>query len=289
MGAPQLLGMGIRGSITGKHAYYVITDDICNRDDRASRAERERTKAQYDELQNIRNRGGRIINLGTPWHKDDVFTKMPNIHKYDCYMTGLISPEKLQEIRESMPSFLFAANYELKHIASTDAIFTTAPVFVKNEALIWDGITHIDPAYGGGDWTAMTCAKRLQDGTIVMYGKMWQRNAAEVVEEMIEIAARLKCGLIYCEENGDKGFLVDQINARDEKALVWATGYTETQNKKIKIMTYLKQAWGKIRFLEGTDREYIDQILDYTEFAEHDDAADSAATVCRYFFTYGWS
>ena len=69
MGAPQLLGLGIRASITGKHAFYVITDDICNKDDRESRAERERTKRQYDELQNIRNKGGRIINLGTPWHK----------------------------------------------------------------------------------------------------------------------------------------------------------------------------------------------------------------------------
>jgi len=289
MGAPQLLGMGIRGSITGKHAYYVITADICNRDDRASRAERERTKAQYDELQNIRNRGGRIINLGTPWHKDDVFTKMPNIHRYDCYTTGLISKEKLQEIRESMPSFLFAANYELKYIASTDAIFTTAPVFVQREDLLWDGITHIDPAYGGSDWTAMTCGKKLADGSIILYGKMWHRHAAEVVEEIIEIAAWLRCGLIYCEENGDKGFLRDQINMRDVGAKVWATGYTETQNKKIKIMTYLKQAWGRIRFLEETDKEYIDQILDYTEFAEHDDAADSAASVCRYFFTYGWS
>ena len=54
MGAPQLLGLGIRSSITGKHSYYVITDDICNKDDRESRAERERTKRQYDELQNIR-------------------------------------------------------------------------------------------------------------------------------------------------------------------------------------------------------------------------------------------
>ena len=84
MGAPQLLGLGIRASITGKHAFYVITDDICNKDDRESRAERERTKRQYDELQNIRNRGGRIINLGTPWHKDDVFSKMPNIQRFDC-------------------------------------------------------------------------------------------------------------------------------------------------------------------------------------------------------------
>ena len=93
MGAPQLLGLGIKTSITGKHSYYVITDDICNKDDRESRAERERTKRQYDELQNIRNKGRRIINLGTPWHKEDVFSKMPNIERYDCYQTGLITKE----------------------------------------------------------------------------------------------------------------------------------------------------------------------------------------------------
>ena len=125
MGAQQLLGLGIRTSITGKHAWYVITDDICNLSDRISRAERERTKLQYDELQNIRNRGGRIINLGTPWHKDDVFSKMPNIHRFDCYETGLISTEKLDELRQSMAPSLFAANYELKHIASEDAYFDT--------------------------------------------------------------------------------------------------------------------------------------------------------------------
>lgn len=50
---------------------------------------------------------------------------------------------------------------------------------------------------------------------------------------------------------------------------------------KIKIMTKLKKWWPKIVFLEGTDPEYIDQILDFTEAAEHDDAPDSAATVCR--------
>ena len=84
MGSYQLQGFGMRTSITGKHAFFVITDDICNIDDRISRAERQHTIAQYDKLQNIRNRGGRIINLGTPWHKDDVFGRMPNIHRYDC-------------------------------------------------------------------------------------------------------------------------------------------------------------------------------------------------------------
>ena len=287
MGSPQLLGLGIRASITGKHAFYVITDDICNKEDRVSRAERERTKTQYDELQNIRNRGGRIINLGTPWHKQDVFSKMPNIHKYDCYQTGLITPEKLQEIRNSMPSFLFAANYELKHIASSDAIFTTAPQFTNEERLIRDGYAHIDAAYGGNDCTALTCAKKQPDGTIILYGRLWKKDVMSVMDEILQEVTRLRCGMIRCEENGDKGFLKKEINRRSG-ALIWARTYNESQNKKIKIETYLKQAWDRIRFLEGTDRNYIDQILDYTEYAEHDDAPDSAATVCRYFFTNHW-
>ena len=65
-GSAQLLGIGLGGSLTGKHAEIIITDDIVNRLDRVSHAERERTKAVYMELQNVRNRGGRIINTGTP-------------------------------------------------------------------------------------------------------------------------------------------------------------------------------------------------------------------------------
>jgi len=34
-------------------------------------------------------------------------------------------------------------------------------------------------------------------------------------------------------------------------------------------------------FVQGTDQEYIDQILDYNEYAEHDDAPDSLACMLR--------
>ena len=174
MGAPQLRGLGIKSSITGAHAWLVVTDDICNLSDRLSKAERDLTKFHYDELQNIRNRGGRIINLGTPWHKEDVFTKMPNIHRYDCYTTGLISPEKLQELRQSMAPSLFAANYELKHIASDDAIFETAPVFTKDMKVLRDGIAHVDAAYGGSDYTAFTLGCRRGETIYLYYG--WDRG-----------------------------------------------------------------------------------------------------------------
>ena len=206
MGAPQLQGLGLRSSITGKHAFYVITDDICNLTDRTSRAERERTKLQYNELQNIRNRGGRIINLGTPWHKDDVFTLMPNLHQFDCYTTGLISQEKLAQLRASMAPSLFAANYELKHIASGDALFTSAPVFFADEELLYDGISHIDAAYGGEDFTAFTCGKVGEDGKIYLYGRLWHAHVSKVLPEMMSLAVRFRCLPIHVESNGDKGF-----------------------------------------------------------------------------------
>jgi hypothetical protein len=52
-------------------------------------------------------------------------------------------------------------------------------------------------------------------------------------------------------------------------------------NKYVKISTFLRKWWKNVVFLSGTDPEYIAQIMDYTEDAEHDDAPDSAACVCR--------
>ena len=97
------------------------------------------------------------------------------------------------------------------------------------------------------------------------------------MDQIIAESNRLKCAPIRCERNGDKGFLVKEFMKRHHYAL----GYDEHMNKFIKISTYLKKWWPNIVFLEGTDPEYIDQILDYTEHAEHDDAPDSAACVCR--------
>ena len=283
MGASQLFGLGIRSSITGKHAYYVITDDICNKEDRVSRKEREKTKTQYDELQNIRNRGGRIINLGTPWHKDDVFSKMPNIHRYDCYTTGLLTTEKIDELRASMAPALFAANYELKHIASEDVLFDTSPVFTDKEDVFRNGISHVDAAYGGSDFTAFTCARRRGD-TLYLYGRLWHKPADQLIPTIIEEANRLVCWPLYCEDNADKGFLRKEFR----KLGAFAKNYTENQNKVIKITTYLRKWWPHIVFLRGTDPDYINQILDYTEHAEHDDAPDSAACCCRYWDQRDW-
>lgn len=274
-GTSQLVAMGINGSITGKHFDRIFTDDIVNVQDRTSKAERDRTKIVYQELQNIRNRGGRIFNTGTPWHKEDCFSLMPNIERHDCYSTGLISKEQLQIIREAMTASLFAANYELRHIASDDVIFTS-PQTGADPALAEQGICHIDASYGGEDGTAFTICKK-SGGKYYIYGRLWQKHVDDCLPEIIRLRKAFNAGIIYSERNADKGYLAKALRDKGERA----DTYHEKTNKFVKITSYLKSEWKNVVFIDGTDAEYINQICDYTENAEHDDAPDSAASIVR--------
>lgn len=275
-GVSQVVGLGIGTSITGKHADIVVTDDIVNLKDRISRAERERTKIQYMELQNICNRGGRFINTGTPWHKEDAISIMPNVKRFDCYSTGLISRAKLEQLRQGMSDSLFAANYELKHIADKDAMFKN-PKFSKEKELIYGGLAHVDAAYDGADGTAFTIFNKLKDGRIIGFGKRWDKHVDDCLGEIGMYHKLLRAGSISCEKNADKGYLAKEIQGLGYHV----NPYSESMNKFVKISTYLRSSWKNIIWLEDTDPEYINEILNYNEFAEHDDSPDSAASLLR--------
>ena len=275
-GAPQLIGMGIGGSLTGKHADIVITDDIVNLHDRISPAERIRTRQVYQELQNIKNRDGRIINTGTPWHPEDAISLMPNIRRCDCYHSGLLSEEDILRLRRAMTPSLFAANYELKHVAAEGALFGECPPLDGDPSLLRDGIAHVDAAYGGEDCTVLTCGKIVGD-KLLLYGRLWRGHIDRAMDEILAECDRLLCGPILCETNGDKGYVAREMRMRGGPV----RPYAEHMNKHVKIATFLRKWWPHIVFCKGTDRAYIDQILDYTESAAHDDAPDSAACLIR--------
>ena len=274
-GTSQLFGMGIGSSLTGKHFDRIFTDDIVNLKDRISKAERDHTKSVYQELQNIKNRGGRIYNTGTPWHKDDCFTLMPNPEKWDYKRTGLISAEEIEEIRQRMTASLFAANYDLRHIAAEDVIFLD-PTTGGDPAMVEQGDVHVDAAYGGEDYTALTVFKK-KDGKYYLFGKLWHKHVDDCIPEIIRIREQFNAGRIFCEDNGDKGYLAKDLRRRGERVVT----YHENMNKYIKITSYLKSVWNDVIFVAGTDADYLNQICDYNENAEHDDAQDSAASAVR--------
>lgn len=280
-GTSQLLALGCGGSLTGKHFDYVFTDDIVNIKDRISKTERERTKLVYGELQNIidRDNGGRIYNTGTPWHKEDAFSVMPDAVRYDCYSTGILTPARIEEKRHSkaMTPSLFAANYELRHIPTDGQLFKESPTYTKEPDKLWNGVLQIDAAYGGDDSTAMTIGNRRGDYCYAL-GRKWDMHVDNCLPEILRLARIHRVRLIICEMNSDKGYLAKEIRAAGFRVLP----YNETMNKYYKISTHLFKWWASMIWLEGTDEDYLNAIMDYTADAEHDDCPDSAASLVRY-------
>ena len=93
----------------------------------------------------------------------------------------------------------------------------------------------------------------------------------------METYQKTLAGKLFTEDNGDKGFV-----ARDIRRLgIRVSSYHESMNKYLKIVTYLKAIWDRLEFVEGTDEAFIQQICDYFEEAEHDDAPDTAASAAR--------
>lgn len=288
-GTSQLVGIGTGASLTGKHFDIIFTDDIVNVQDRISKAERDHTKIIYQELQNIKNRGGRIFNTGTPWHKDDAFSLMPDPEKWDYKQTGLINDEDIEKIRSSMTASLFAANYELRHIAAEDVLFWD-PQTGGDPTMVEQGDSHIDAAYGGEDWTAFTIVNkklveigRTDDDKPIMhekyfvFGKCWRKHVDDVEDQCIKYHHTFMCNKLYNETNGDKGYLSKDLKNKGVRVVP----YHEDMNKFLKITSYLKNVWKDVIFVEGTDEDYINQICDYNEDAEHDDCPDSLASLIR--------
>ena len=274
-GTSQLVGLGMGGSLTGKHFDRIFTDDIVNVQDRISKAERDRTKLIYQELRNIINRGGRIFNTGTPWHRDDAFSLMPNPEIYDCYSTGLMSATDISAIKEKMTASLFAANYEMRHIAAEDVIFDS-PQTGADPSLVEQGECHIDAAFYGEDYTAFTIMKKHGEKYYV-YGRCWRKHVEDCYSTMIQDYERFMCRRVSIETNADKGMVGKELRNMGLRVSL----YAEKMNKYLKIVTYLKTIWKDVVFVQGTDAEYINQICDFNENCEHDDAADSCASLAR--------
>lgn len=274
-GTAQLVGLGMGGSLTGKHFDRIFTDDIVNVQDRISKAERDRTKLIYQELRNIINRGGRIFNTGTPWHRDDAFSLMPNPEVFDCYTTGLMYDAEIAEIKEKMTASLFAANYEMRHIAAEDVIFDS-PQTGADPSLVEQGECHIDAAFYGEDYTAFTIMKKHGEKYYV-YGRCWRKHIEDCYSTMIQDYERFMCRRVSIETNADKGMVGKELRNMGLRVSL----YAEKMNKYLKIVTYLKTIWKDVVFVQGTDTEYINQICDFNENCEHDDAADSCASLAR--------
>lgn len=219
-------------------------------------------------------------NPGAPthWLKEfldsgaDIFSQV-----YTIDDNPFLAPAFVENLKREYAGTVLYDRYILGLWSMSDgALFTTYPQYTDDTSRIYDGIAHIDAAYGGADGTALTLGCRRGDA-LYLYGRLWQRHVDTLQEVIAHECGRLRCSPLYMETNADKGFLGREMRKHD----ILTRMYSEHQNKFFKIASYLHKWWGNVVFLNGTDKGYIDQIMTFCEGAEHDDAPDSAACVCR--------
>ena len=115
------------------------------------------------------------------------------------------------------------------------------------------------------------------DGKYYLYGKCKRRHVEDCYGDIMADYSQFCCGKLYNESNADKGFVARDLRKMGAKVIL----YAEKENKYIKIVTHLKAIWKDLIFVDGTDKEYIEQICNYFEDAEHDDAPDDASSLAR--------
>lgn len=275
---------GVDSPVTGQHYPKQINDDLSTRKDRWSKAARADTRNYYEEQQNLRNPGGTIITWGTMWHREDIahievdgkWVERPGLIKDPVGTIEIpgFTAEYIKQLRASMSAAMYAAQYDLKIIADSDRLFPDPKEDEwpeKAEPRAW-----LDPAYQGSHYTALTMLanhKRQWFGR----GWVWRKDATEMGKQIAELLKRYKCGTLYVESNADKGW------AEKEMRAYWPAviGRYEKENKHIKIVSYAKKSFNLIRWAHDTQSDYMEQILDYVEGEEPDDAPDSLASLCR--------
>lgn len=281
---PSVMAFGLNSPFTGRHADFILCDDISTLKDRLSKAEREFTKQIWRELStNIIDRGKPCCYIGTPWHKDGVESIIPKPLQFSIHECNLMSEAEVEYARSQTTPALFAANYELKFAADDDALFKD-PVYgewpLENMETPY---AQVDAAYGGDDLCAFSMASRhKKTGKIYVKGWTYKGTIVDFIPFIAEKMRLHKCRKIAVELNPDKGYTATLLRAEG----LSVHEYTEGVNKQHKIATYLYEAWPNMIFSPECDDTYMGQIVDWTALSkEHDDSPDSLASLCRFKFS----
>lgn len=271
---------GIYSSLTGRHYDLIICDDIVNMSDRYSKIIREDTKIKFDELKNVKKQGGKIILTGTQWHKEDLFSHLENqginIDRYPISKTNILSQEHIESIKKTMNDSLFACNYELRHINNTDKYFNDFKYMQFSRYEKSNNYMFVDTAFDGNDFTAISIIAKKNEKLIVR-GFVYRKNTYDMLDDLIKLYEKYNIKKMYIETNADKGIILKELRKKYPQCNI--EGYYENRNKHIKITTTIKKYQENLFFCEDCQVEYMGQIIDYSDFSQHDDAPDSLASL----------
>lgn len=276
---------GIDTVPTGSHYDVILPDDVVTIKDRFSRAKRERTKINLQEIvANILDIGKFLRLVGTPWHLDDAWSAdgIPTPWRYDVHSTGILTPKQIEEKRANMSKAMFAINYELNHATDEDVMFKDPEIGKWDKKRLRNIQAHVDARFKGHHYTALTIMGQRHDGRYSVFGKCYDKHVKDCVDDILKELALHDALILHIENNPDKGWAADLFSrggsGRWRAPVVY--DYHETMNKQKKIEGYISDFWARLVFDEECEEQWCEQVFDH-HGEEPDDAPDSLASLIR--------
>ena len=280
----QITGYGAGQRNANKFSGFLAIDDANKPADIYSDVLRNKVIQYFSGtlLSRLNNSNVPIINIQQRLHTQDLSAVLIDKYNFEtlkrplladgvCQLPKQYSPERIEELK--LDELTFLAQYQQEPTEWINDAFKGVQWATDEETkLIFNGISHVDKGFDGSDGTAFTIGNE-KNGTIYLFGKLWQKHIDDCLNDMSFFRQQYKSGTNYTEKNDDKGYMGRNY---PNTAI-----YQETMNKHFKIMTYLYPNWKRIKFIKGTDEVYIKQIQGYSERANHDDAPDSASSLIR--------
>ena len=238
---------------------------------------------------NIIDPGKSCYFVGTPWHYDDAWAMkndegkliIPEALKFRPQDTGILSPQELAEKRSTTTASLFAINYMLDTSVKDEGQIFDEPIYGD-----WDYTIrptrihgHLDAAWDGTCTNALTIMAERPDGKIQAYGKIYPGTFEDCKGDIARECRLRNVRNFHIEKNPDKGMAAGEL--RKVPGFPTVHPYSESMNKDIKIVAFLKKCWQRIVWDPNTDPNYLNQINDYRPGQDPRDAPDSAASLIR--------
>lgn len=269
----SLDAISVGANMTGRHYSKIVCDDIVALKDRYSKAEREMKRNWIKDIPSIINPGRAVSYVGTPYHKDDVYRDLPPAVKYPVGTTGIpgFDAEYCQQLKEKQGMSFYSSQYLLELVDEHEGLFGephwgTAP---EGGRLL----AYLDPAFGGADYSALTIGKKIGEHFYITAGYIWQGQIDITYTRTEQICKAKLITNLFVEANQAQRLIIPELRRRG----LAVSGVVNNKNKHLRIMDAVKKNWDKILFDPDIDPDYIQQVAEYNETIEHDDAPDSLA------------
>lgn len=297
---PSVSALGIGAASTGTRADLLVCDDIVDVKSLRSRADRERVRAFFHEnLVNLLEPDGRLWNLFTPWHVDDVNAHLKRNGEYALFRQAVgddlepVWPEKwprerLEQRRREIGAVAFARAYRLVCVPDDDVPIRAAWVQYWTEpAAVEQIVLAIDPAVSAkarADASALVVLARTAGNEIHCVASVARRVATPQLVTLIDDAdRRWQPDVILFEANAAFAGVRDLL-VRHTRFGPKVRGVTQTKDKLSRVHAFsvpVENGSFRLRgagptLVHASQQALFDEMTTFP-FGEHDDLLDAAA------------